>query len=74
MNFFGKSYSDFRLYKADFLSEEEYLDVDVEPPNGSSSSTNVNLDTPVQSSAPASTQLRRLTMSDFVKEVINQSK
>lgn len=28
MNFFGKRYSDFRLYKGDFLSDEEYIEPD----------------------------------------------
>lgn len=28
MNFFGRTYSEFRLYKGDFLSNEEFLEVE----------------------------------------------
>ena len=31
MHFFGRTYSDFRLYKGDFLSQEEFLEVDSDP-------------------------------------------
>lgn len=30
MNFFGKTYSEFRLYKGDFLSSEEFLEVKID--------------------------------------------
>jgi hypothetical protein len=46
MNFFGKAYSNFKLYKADFLSDEEYLEINQE----------------------------LITMNEYVKEIINESK
>jgi hypothetical protein len=49
MNFFGKRYSDFRLYKGDFLSDEEYIEPD------------------------ELSEKRKLTMNDYVKEIINEA-
>ena len=54
MGFFGKAYSEFKLYKGDFLSDEEYVELlksDSEPK-----------------------RFKRLSMNDYVKEIINKSK
>jgi len=51
MNFFGKRYSDFQLYKGDFLSDEEYIE-------------------PIDDGLG---KKRKLTMNDYVKEIINEA-
>lgn len=48
--FFGKKYSDFKLYKGDFLSQEEFVTVEL------------------------NSSKRKVSMGDYVKEIINESK
>ena len=54
IGFFGKTYSEFKLYKGDFLSDEEYVEL-------------LNSD-----SEPK--RFKWLSMNDYVKEIINESK
>lgn len=60
MKFFGKTFSDFRLYKADFLAEDEYVEIDE-----CEWSKYAKYEVP---SRPHS-----ITMESYVREVINEA-
>jgi H3 lysine-79-specific histone-lysine N-methyltransferase len=55
-SFFGKAYSNFKLYEGDFFSDEEYIEID---DNNSETATSL--------------KYRKISMNDYVKEIINQS-
>jgi hypothetical protein len=62
MSFFGKAYSDFKLFKGDFFSEEEFVDLEVV------------VDTDSKNDEPPALTRKRLTINEYVREVINESR